>query len=342
MKENIKISVLIPTFQRYKLLVRAIDSVQKQSYSNLLICIYDNASSDDTKTIVEQLKKNDPRIIYYRHEKNIGMIANYTFALQNVSTQYFAFLADDDILYPNCIKLAVDGLEKNQDVAFWGGNTLHVDEFSGKVIRGTACAWIRGGVYSSSEACQRICSGNHMEFQGLVFRTEMIRKANISFDTRISLPDVDFQLKVAAHYSVGISKEVTAVMHSHPQSLSSSREKEITTYWPSLKYIGQNFTSKNNFLPMDIKQYIKTWDHTVILNLLYIAGSSYTSNQNKNIIKILKSDYQKYFLARVGIILVISYSFSNVTKIIGWSLLKLIYAFFRPNIILNRLFPFGI
>lgn len=337
------VTVLMPTFQRSSLLLRAIRSVQAQSYPNLLISIYDNASTDDTELMVNELCIYDSRIRYYRHKTNIGVIPNYSFALAEVSTPYFTFLADDDVIYPDCIRHAVCGLNSNLDVVFWGGNTLHINGDTGAVIRGTGWSWRRGGIYSSLEACLRICSGNHMEFQGLVFRTSMVHETKeANFRVEINLPDVDFQLRLAARHRVGATREVTAAMYAHKQS-SSSGVRNLSSYWPTMKYIGERFIAYNTFAPQDAWRCKKIWDRTTILNIIFLTEKWKTStNQDlrTTIIRILRDDYSNYLLAHIGQFIVKSFALRFPIPALVWLGFKIIYILFRPRILLNRLMPF--
>ena len=63
------ITTIIPTYRRPKLLQRAIRSVLNQTYPHFQVCIYDNASGDDTAAVVAEIAKGDPRVKYHCHPK---------------------------------------------------------------------------------------------------------------------------------------------------------------------------------------------------------------------------------------------------------------------------------
>jgi len=74
------ITTIIPTYQRPKLLRRAIKSGLNQNYPHFQVCVYDNASGDETETVVREFTAKDSRIQYFRQEKNKGgerLILNY-------------------------------------------------------------------------------------------------------------------------------------------------------------------------------------------------------------------------------------------------------------------------
>ena len=110
---NNKVTALIPTYKRPKLLRRAILSVLNQTHSNLQISVFDNASGDTTEKMVSQLKKNDTRIFYHCHSTNIGALQNFKYAFESVNTPYFSVLSDDDVLAPDFYTNAIEILKSH-------------------------------------------------------------------------------------------------------------------------------------------------------------------------------------------------------------------------------------
>ena len=90
------ISVNITTYNRADRLIKAVESVQNQSYENLEIIIVDDYSTDYTEKVVKDLIKSDNRIKYIRHNKNRGNAHARNTAWKNSSGKYIAFLDDDD------------------------------------------------------------------------------------------------------------------------------------------------------------------------------------------------------------------------------------------------------
>jgi len=88
------VSVIVPTYNRASMLVRAIDSVLSQTFKNLEVLIVDDASTDNTGSIIEQL--SDSRIRYLRHKTNRGGSAARNTGIQAATGKYIAFLDDDD------------------------------------------------------------------------------------------------------------------------------------------------------------------------------------------------------------------------------------------------------
>ena len=68
------VSLLIPTFNSALTVADAIDSCVQQTYQNLEILVYDEASKDDTREIIYAAAKKDPRIRVLTSDKNSGPV----------------------------------------------------------------------------------------------------------------------------------------------------------------------------------------------------------------------------------------------------------------------------
>jgi len=95
------ISVIIPSYNRFELLNRAINSVTSQSFENYEIIVIDDFSSDLRYLELEK----DERIIYKRLERRLGFpgkVRNEGIKLSK--GDWIAFLDDDDFWLPNKLK----------------------------------------------------------------------------------------------------------------------------------------------------------------------------------------------------------------------------------------------
>lgn len=128
MQANPVVSVLITTYNRSRLLRRALSSVLKQTFGDLEIVIIDDCSSDDTSQVVASF--NDSRIHYFRNHVNVGSKDGdrphvRRFLTELMRGEYFAYLCDDDYwLPPNLLERQVALFRANPDLAFVFGNQL--------------------------------------------------------------------------------------------------------------------------------------------------------------------------------------------------------------------------
>ena len=87
-----KISVIIPTYNRIFFLKRSIDSVLEQSLKPYEVIIVDDGSSDGTSTMI---KKNYPKINLICQE-NKGVSAARNIGIRASSGDWVCFLDSDD------------------------------------------------------------------------------------------------------------------------------------------------------------------------------------------------------------------------------------------------------
>lgn len=104
-----KVSICIPTYNRATLLPYAVNSVLTQTYGDFELLICDDASTDDTPTMVQQW--SDPRIRYIRHEQNIQRSRNMRSGFEAARGKYFLKFDDDDALTPTFLEQTVAVLE---------------------------------------------------------------------------------------------------------------------------------------------------------------------------------------------------------------------------------------
>lgn len=102
---NEKVSVIIPTYKRYDLLERAIKSVLNQTYRNIeIIVVDDNAKFPEIRRKTEEIVKKYPQIIYIKNKKNLGGGLTRNVGINKSTSNYIAFLDDDDEFLPTKIE----------------------------------------------------------------------------------------------------------------------------------------------------------------------------------------------------------------------------------------------
>ncbi len=242
------ITVIIPTFRRPKLLRRAILSVLSQTFPAFQVCVYDDASGDDTQKVVAELARTDSRIKYWCHEQNIGFIANFNYGLNEVDTPFFSFLSDDDLLLPHFFEQAVQSLVSNPDAMFYSGLAILVGDE--KVIR-IATKDGPYGCFPPPDGLVEIVKKGQLIWDSVVFRSE-VRDRVGALDIEAGAPiDIDFQLRIAAHHAIIISNEPSAIFMRHEGSISTTTS-DFNLIWPAYRHIGNKMMSDES-LPLDVR-----------------------------------------------------------------------------------------
>jgi glycosyltransferase involved in cell wall biosynthesis len=109
------VSVVMPTYNRPGYLGEAIASALRQTYHNIEILVRDNASTDETRKVVQSF--SDPRIHYRRHAENVGPTENVIGGCREARGDFIANLHDDDVWEPDFLEKMVPPLQQNSDAS---------------------------------------------------------------------------------------------------------------------------------------------------------------------------------------------------------------------------------
>ena len=145
---NKLVSILIPVFNREKLIEETIKSALDQTYANIEIIAIDNNSTDGTWHTLEKLALEDGRIKIFQNETNIGPVRNWKRCIDEARGEYGKILWSDDLIIPEFIEKTMPYLE-NDDVGFaFTGTEIIID---GTDKKSSHYFIGESGVYNSEE-----------------------------------------------------------------------------------------------------------------------------------------------------------------------------------------------
>ncbi|HEY0197177.1 MAG TPA: glycosyltransferase family 2 protein [Rhodanobacter sp.] len=227
-----KITTIIPTYRRPALLRRAVLSALAQEGASIQVCVYDNASGDSTAEVVSALAESDSRVRYFCHEKNIGALANFQYGLENVTTPFYSFLSDDDVLLPGFYEEAVRELEEFPDAAFWCGVTplITVD---GTVYNARVADWLQVGLFSKPDGLLQMVKGSMPCWTGALFRKVTMDMVGPLNENLQGPSDIEYMLRAAVLYPIVVSKHPSALFLLNPESFSETAP--LDCFWPGWK-----------------------------------------------------------------------------------------------------------
>ena len=101
--DNPLISVIIPTFNRAKMVCDCVRSVLATDYPALEIVVVDDSSPDDTKAQIAATFGNDPRVKYLRNDRNSYQAVSRNNGRKTAHGDYLLFLDDDNIVHPEIL-----------------------------------------------------------------------------------------------------------------------------------------------------------------------------------------------------------------------------------------------
>ncbi|MEN3769003.1 glycosyltransferase family 2 protein [Priestia megaterium] len=209
---NPRVSVIIPTFKRPDTLIRAVESVRKQTFRNIeILVVDDNIPEEEHRYKTEQVMmryKDIPNIKYIKHPKNLNGSAARNTGIKNASGDYIAFLDDDDEFLPDKIEKQVTKMESLDDS--WGAcytNYVKKDA-EGNVIQ-TGAEKREGKL--KKEVLMRnlyISAGSN-----LLIRREVIEKIK-GFDEKFRRnQDLEFLVRIAEYYKIAYEDSCSLVIN---------------------------------------------------------------------------------------------------------------------------------
>lgn len=114
-----RFSIVIPTRNRAGLLRHALATAMAQTHGDFEVVVSDNASVDDTRSVVTQA--GDPRVRYVRSEEPLAQPDSWEFAVGHARGEWITVLGDDDGMAPSLLDrvdaVVVDG---STSVVAWG------------------------------------------------------------------------------------------------------------------------------------------------------------------------------------------------------------------------------
>ena len=121
------ITVYLPTFNRAGKLREALTSLRLQTLDkrHFRVVVSDNASTDETASVIAEF--GDLPLVHRRHQRNLGLIANWCAARDFFDGDFFQFLSDDDLLSPFHLDLCLRELEARPQVGVFGTGVLYGD-----------------------------------------------------------------------------------------------------------------------------------------------------------------------------------------------------------------------
>lgn len=304
-----RITTIITTYQRPSMLRRAILSVLNQTYPHLQVCVYDNASGDETKEVVVSMAKQDNRVKYFCHSENIGGLANLTYGMSQVQTPFFSILADDDFLLPNFYEDAMAKLENYPEAVFCAGSTImaNVTGENAEILALSLTDWQDGIIYPP-EGLLRMWEKGHPTWTTILFRSEVLKIVAPNRDVYGPL-DVQFGMRIARSCPFYILKKPCGVFVNHSGNYSS----DLNLYndiWRGWRVMLEYFLNDKDLSEEAKRRIYHGWETNIKRHLLGYMGERLIRKEPLKVAEAAMLYRQKFgssplplillFIARLG------------------------------------------
>jgi glycosyltransferase involved in cell wall biosynthesis len=209
-----KVSVIIPTYNRGELLIKAIGSVLDQTYKDFEIIVVDDGSIDDTK--MRLAPSISTKHVQYYSQSNGGPSKARNLGIEKAKGEYIAFLDSDDLWLPQKLEAQLEYINKRPFIKAVHSNL----------------AIIKDGKFDGSDFKSKGLLKNGWLFEDylllkgwillstlLIHRT-VIEKVGVFNESLRTAEDTNFILRIAKDYEFGYVDNVLVHRQVHESNLS--------------------------------------------------------------------------------------------------------------------------
>lgn len=216
----VKVSVIIPTYNRAKSIGRAIKSVLNQTYQDFEIIVVDDGSTDNTEQIAKSF--DNDRIKYIKYEKNNGASVARNAGIRTSKRQFIAFQDSDDEWLPEKLEKQMKIFEEASPkigivyTGFWRIKNKRKVYIPSRQIKKK-----EGNIY------KQLIKENFVGTPTIVLRSVCLEKIGI-FDERLpALEDWELFIRLSKYYLFKYLDEPLVISYSHLDCISNDLQALI-------------------------------------------------------------------------------------------------------------------
>jgi glycosyltransferase involved in cell wall biosynthesis len=210
MKKDPLVSVIIPTFNRSHLLGETLDSVLAQSFKDFEIIVVDDASTDETQSLLKKYSSLKSIVL----EVNQGVSFARNSGIELAKGRYICFLDSDDVWEPKKLEIQIQWMEEH--IEFVASQTEEI--------------WIRNGVRINPREKHKKYSGDIflqslplciVSPSSVMIRTKILKETG-GFDPKLqACEDYDLWVRMSSKFSFGcINQKLLIKYGGHQDQLS--------------------------------------------------------------------------------------------------------------------------
>jgi GT2 family glycosyltransferase len=273
MKENSTVSVVIPTHNRKKMLVRLIQSILQSDYpkEKIEIVVVDDFSEDGT---FAEVKRLFPDVKVLRNEKELFVSASRNIGVSVSKGDFILFVDDDNVVEEGMIKQLISYMKSHEDVGvcaplmlYYGTDKILCAGVRRNMTTSKTTYLLNGRILGSEKLPKVIFSDDFPNC--FMVRSVIVRKYNVSFDNilfPIHFEESDFCYKIKQLGYEIVCYTETVVWHDVRPS-NGGFETELRT----------RLTARNRILFH--RKYSKRWQFLIFILIFNWIFTFYYSNK---------------------------------------------------------------
>ena len=226
-KNTVKVTVVVPCFNRADTVEEAIQSVLDQDWKNLEVITVDDQSTDATLDVVQSIEDPRLRVVQNTDGSGVSSARNLGITLAALDAEWIAFQDSDDVWLPGKLSAQMTRLLDRPDyVASFCGMEVKADTDPNTPVHkrypDPAITPLSGDILPS------LVLGSYLSTQMLVIRRDVLdRLAGFDEDLQ-ALVDWELMLRVAQEGPVDFVDENLVVQRMSDNSITRSSRKRVS------------------------------------------------------------------------------------------------------------------
>ncbi len=231
---NPLVSICVPTYNGDKYLLECLESCVNQSFKDYEIIICDDASSDNTISIIESYAVKNSFIKFTKNEKKLGLVVNWNKCLELSSGTWIKYVFQDDYITNDCLQKFIDQIDEQTQLIVCKrhfilpekANEDYKNYYNNEVRTLENTSLHKGNIFSpnliSKITIENICLNFIGEPSLIFFRKSVVERIG-SFNSALKqICDLEFALKIATKYGLKYLPEKLCAFRIHNDSTTST------------------------------------------------------------------------------------------------------------------------
>jgi len=220
------VTVVIPCYNYSQYLKQAVESCLKQDAVAVDVIIVDDASTDDSLQVAQQLSRDHSNITVLSHSSNKGMVDTFNDGARTATGEFLVRLDADDLLTPGSLSRATDLARAYPSVGLIYGHPVHFSSNQPPKFRENASSWtIWPGLEWLTERCR--FPHNVITSPEVLLRRSVVEQVGYQAPLRHT-PDMEMWFRMSGFADVAYIHGADQAWHrDHPDSMSANEVDEL-------------------------------------------------------------------------------------------------------------------
>lgn len=269
---DIKFSVICPLYNHEKYVLKTINSILAQTYTNFEVIIIDDCSTDNSYNVAKEI--NDSRVTIFKNNFNMGISNTLNNGIKKATGDWICILATDDMLREDHLSKVLECIFYSKNLSAVYSGYIAIDEFDNNINQDYYIPTDKNNIIYDAY----FSLFNELPAPGSCIKNNIFKEIGFFNPGLIQTQDFDFNLKILLNYNIGINNNSTVFYRrfSDNRNISSSKNNQANIMYYESKYLLDNFILYKNNNIYHILTDLNTYENETeyIYNLLLSAIKS--------------------------------------------------------------------